>query len=359
MDFISSETKILYNPRLPHPEREAAFLHLPSIDLKGHFWLSTSGSSGHIKWVALSKKAVLTSAKAVNAFLESDESDRWLCSLPSFHVAGLGIQARAYLSGAKIFFQEGWDPLLYTHQLLAHKITLSSLVPAQVFDLVQLKLKPSPTLRGVIVGGARLQPNLYEEARQLGWPLLPSYGMTEASSTIAIAANPNDPTLIVLPHLQAQTTSNGHLQFEGESLFTAYAHLYGALPRFELRPTPFITEDKGELDGLRLKLFGRDTHFIKIGGECVDLLRLERILEECRLNLRFSADAALFPIEDSRLGAVIHLATTSTDPEPLLAAYHKEVYPFEKIRKTHLVPSIPRSPLRKLLLAELKELLTF
>lgn len=355
MDWDSLETTILYNPRLPHYEREAAFKHLPEAGLKEHVWLATSGSTGYIKWVALSKKAILAAAQGANTHINAKASDRWLSCLPSFHIAGLAIQARGYLSAARIFEMESWDPQLYVQLLDLHRITLSSLVPAQVFDLVQKGFQAPQHLRAIIVGGARLQPALYEQARTLGWPLLPSYGMTETGSMIATAANHNDPTFILLPHMQVKATATGHLQIKSPSLFTAYGHLQGEKPRFELRPKPFITEDIGFVDGQRLILEGRDNHFIKIGGESVDLLRLERILEEVKLRLKFTEDAALFPYADPRLGHVIHLATTSTDPDALVANYHELVHPFEKIRGLHYLHLIPRSPIRKLLLRELLE----
>jgi acyl-coenzyme A synthetase/AMP-(fatty) acid ligase len=54
---------------------------------------------------------------------------------------------------------------------------------------------------------------------------------------------------------------------------------------------------------------------------------------------------------DERLGHVIHLATTI---EPTFAdAFNARVHPFERIRAIHRVDEIPRSPLGKLLRAEL------
>ena len=48
------------------------------------------------------KSALLASAEAVNKHLESDKRDTWVNPLPHFHVGGLGILARTYLSGAML-----------------------------------------------------------------------------------------------------------------------------------------------------------------------------------------------------------------------------------------------------------------
>src|SRR2546423_1505125 len=98
---------LLYNPRMPAAQIEAARrVLLSEYPLPGHFWVATSGStaqvSGQLKWIALSREAVLASARAVNAHLGSDSRDRWLHVLPEFHVGGLGIDARAHLSGAQL-----------------------------------------------------------------------------------------------------------------------------------------------------------------------------------------------------------------------------------------------------------------
>jgi acyl-CoA synthetase (AMP-forming)/AMP-acid ligase II len=101
-----------------------------------------------------------------------------------------------------------------------------------------------------------------------------------------------------------------------------------------------------------LRVFGRTADFVKIGGESVDLRRLDGILD----SVRGAVDAAVIAVRDERLGHVIHLAVASpaTDSaEPLVHAFNERVLPFERIRAVHRLDSIPRSPLGKLLRARL------
>ncbi|HET8773411.1 MAG TPA: AMP-binding protein, partial [Thermoanaerobaculia bacterium] len=121
IDWLSADSHVLLNPRMPEEERRR--LESLVVDLPGHVWLSTSGTTGALKLTALSKRALLASAAAVNRHLQSDDRDVWLCVLPTFHVGGLGIYARAFLSGARVV-TSGWEG-----------VTLASLVPAQVSDL--------------------------------------------------------------------------------------------------------------------------------------------------------------------------------------------------------------------------------
>src|SRR6266571_4853844 len=91
------------------PAEERARLERVMPALEGHVFVATSGTTGAMKLVALSKDAVLASARAVNERLEVRPNDVWCRVLPLFHVGGLGIRARAYLSRSRVIEME-WDP---------------------------------------------------------------------------------------------------------------------------------------------------------------------------------------------------------------------------------------------------------
>jgi len=299
---------------------------VPKLD--AHVFVATSGSTGAIKLVALSKQAILASAAAVNERLDVTSRDVWAAVLPPFHVGGLGVYARCHLACARALTMP-WDPRAFA----ASDATIASLVPAQVRDLVAAGLKPSPRLRTILVGGGIF------EMSQTEWPALPSYGMTECCSTIAIEG-------VLLDHIDARQQSDGRLAFRGPSLFTGYATEDGLIdPKID---GWFISEDIGNVDGRTLRVEGRAGDFIKIGGESVDLKRLDRILGELA-----GDGAAIFAAPDERLGHVIHLATVI---EPTFVdVFNEHVHPFERIREVHRVKSIPRSPLGKLLRVELEQ----
>ncbi len=353
IDWLSPDSHVLLNPRMPEDERRR--LESLVVDLPGHVWLSTSGTTGVLKLTALSKNALLASAAAVNRHLQSDAGDVWLCVLPTFHVGGLGIYARAFLSDARVVIS-GWDG-----------VTLASLVPAQVSDLVRDGVEAPPSLRAVVVGGGALSAELYASAHALGWPLLPSYGMTECCSQVATAkpdvgrgfsppppwegglkprlTPTRAPDLLLLDHIEARIESDGRLALRSESLLTGYATENGFIdPKVD---GWFITEDLASLEGRTLHIQGRRGDFVKIGGESVDLSRLDRILADVVSGS--GADAAVFPIPDVRLGHVIALAVASGDPDAIAAAFNARVFPFERARRVVRVPEIPRTPLGKLM----------
>jgi o-succinylbenzoate---CoA ligase len=351
IDFSSSETHLLLNPRLPDEDRRALeHLAEKAPSLSAHVWIATSGTTGSLRLVALSKRALLASADAVNGHLEATERDAWLCVLPTFHVGGLGIFARAGLTRSRVISLP-WDARQFLQTVAAENVTLSSLVPAQVRDLVALGERAPSSIRAIVVGGGAFSLELYAAARTLGWPVLPSYGMTEACSQIA-TANGSSPRLKILPHLTARAEADGRLAFHGSSLLSGYAFYgSGGQPSF-VDPKVggwFTSQDLGVIEGDTLRVTGRAEEVVKIGGETVDLARLDAILE----SVRGEADAAIIAVADARLGHVIHLATTADDAEAVRDAFNERVLPFERIREIRRVPSIPRSPLGKLLRARL------
>jgi O-succinylbenzoic acid--CoA ligase len=327
------------------PSDEQARLRAFAIDLPGHLWLATSGTTGALKLTGLSKQALLASAAAVNRHLQASSRDIWGTVLPEFHVGGLGITARAFLSGTAVV-RMPWS----THAFASNQeMTLASLVPAQVSDLVRSGLDAPRNLRAIIVGGGALSSLLYDAGRALGWPLLPSYGMTETCSQVATATF-GAPELVLLDHVEARTEHDGRLAFRGPSLLTGYATEHGLIdPKSE--DGWFVTEDLGSIEGRTLRVEGRRGDFVKIGGESVDLARLDAILASIA-----GTHAALLAVPDERLGHVIHLAVDAAgNAGDVAQAFNAGVHPFERARAVHSVVEIPRSPLGKLLRRRLAE----
>jgi O-succinylbenzoic acid--CoA ligase len=364
-DWESSRSHILMNSYLPEEERVLLQKALPlSGSFKSHFWLATSGTSGNGSsktWVALGKEALMVSANAVNDHFKIDPKDVWFHALPSFHVGGLGIWCRAYLSGSKVVPLNGrWSASLFVEECKAHKATLSALVPTQLFDLIEENQKAPPSLRAVIIGGAALDNALYRKAQTLGWPIFPSYGLSECSSQVATTPlkSPTEPYLQVLDHVQVKIGSDHAIMLKSPSLLSAYGYVSKESceiidPKIE---GWFRTQDRGELfDGEFLRYLGRESDLVKVSGEFVDLAQLDQILS----NLTQGMDAVLFAKNDERLGSAIHLAVAckkGAKVDALVDAFNCLVLPFERIRGVHYLDAIPRNSLGKILRKQLASL---
>ncbi|UOE99908.1 AMP-binding protein [Bdellovibrio reynosensis] len=376
LDLSSQHNEILLNPRWPKEDFAKLYELANHIqikeNLKAHVWIATSGSTASsvaaTKLVALSKQALVNSATAVNKHLQSNDKDVWTQVLPSFHVGGLGIEIRSQLSGAKVvpaLKDERWDPLHFHQVLEKEKCTLSALVPTQVFDLVSKTLPAPSSLRAVVVGGGVLDQELYRKALVLGWPLLPSYGMTETASQIATAdlnslGHPYFPEVKLLSHAQARTNNEGFIEVSSTSLFTMYAqNTFEGFKSWDPKINGwFTTEDRGQVLGDNLVIEGRAKDYIKIGGEGTNVARLRSILENCIQELfpQNSLNVCILEMDSQRLGQEIHMVSllSATESEKLVQLYSEKVLPFEKVRKIHYVSELPRTELGKIKWEELK-----
>lgn len=357
-------TETLVNPRLPPGDLDQFHRLVERAGpLPAHVWLATSGSGGRLKPVALSKEALLASAAAVNAHLDATGRDVWLSPLPTFHAGGLGIHARAHLNGARVLMLERWSASEYRATAVRERATLSSLVPTQVFDLLRGRLQPPPTLRAVVVGGGALGPELYDRARTLGWPLLPSYGATECASQAATAELDSllwigPPALRVLAHLTLRAAPDGRIEMRGTSLFTGYATPEGlADPKTD---GWWRSEDLGSVERGAVTITGRagGEDVVKVLGESVALAALDQTLQAAMLDLGLPGDAALVAVPDPRAGAALRLAYAGLEPHAagrLAAAYNQRVAPYERVSGLAAVERIPRTALGKVVRRELRE----
>ncbi|KHD89700.1 MAG: O-succinylbenzoate--CoA ligase [Bdellovibrio sp. ArHS] len=376
LDLFSTANEILLNPRLPREDYEALYALAENVQkekqLQGHVWLATSGSTAEsaarTKLVALSKKALLSSAEAVNQHLQSTSNDVWTQVLPHFHVGGLGIEVRAELAGARVVsaLKDGrWDTDHFYKILFQERCTLSALVPTQVYDLVARSLPAPPLIRAIVVGGGAFEVELFKKARALGWPVLPSYGMTETASQIATArlqslTESDFPEMVLLSHAQARKNEDGFLQVQATSLFTCYAQNSAQQARWWDPKVDgwFTTEDRGEVIQGALHIQGRSKDYIKIGGEGTNVAHLRSILENCALSVSpdFPLKMTLLDMPSERLGSEIHIVSllSQEETENIVKIFSEKVLPFEKPRKIHYAKEIPRSDLGKILWAQLR-----
>jgi len=335
-------------------------------ELQGHVLFQTSGSSGNPKWIALSKQALLTSAAAVNRHLDVRPSSHWGLALPSHHVGGFGVAARAFDAGCPLHvFGLRWDPLAFAGWLVNCGITHTSLVPTQVHDLVAAGLRAPATLSAIVVGGGHLDMETGQAARSLGWPVLASYGMTEAASQIATQGLdsleiPYRPSPIpLLPIWQAETSAEQLLRITGPALFSGV--VVGSSNSWVFHPREqewYQTQDRVLLAGQILTPIGRADTLIKVLGELVDPEKIERELLYLSDGMLIPGTYAVIAIPDARAEhALVPVFEKGADPDVIMATLvaHADQSPgFCRLRAPVILEKLPRSPLGKLRRAEIQ-----
>ncbi len=280
VNFDSTDPVVLCHPDFDHLKKDLLQKLLP-YDLKNHFILFSSGTSGgDLKGYALSKEALFQNAQTVNSFFNLNHNDTWGLSLPTYHVGGLSVLCRAYLLENKIIDLRKWDPLTWHEKL--KDVTITSVVPTQLYDLIKLNLKAPENLRFLIVGGDYLSSKLKDRAMELGWPVIRTFGMSEVSSQLASASSPASDELEVLP-IHKVKLQGERLLVNSPSLFTlefTMGEMFKATPLKDLsNPDGFyMTKDRAEISGNIIRPLGRMGEEFKVAGHLVNMNKLRDTL---------------------------------------------------------------------------------
>jgi O-succinylbenzoic acid--CoA ligase len=335
------------------------------VGIQSSVVLATSGSSGGFKFVVLSKSALLNSARAVIEHSGLGRDDMSLAGLSGFHVGGLGIYARAFLSGSEIVEMDsaGWkrDGSDLVRVLEEKSVTLTSMTPTHLHDLVSHKAQCPDALRLVFLGGGRMDAALIEKARELGWPIRVSYGMTEAGSQIATARDDSVDLLPVLPHWETKVDIDGRLAIRGEALFSGYAIREGAQWKFEDARDGggwFVTGDRCELQDGMLRFSGRADDLVKISGELVSLSEVNRLAESVAREMGSDAAAIALPDDRRENELVVVMKACERDASDLLCDLNSQLDGIEAVRRVVFVDQLPRTEIGKLDRVRLEQMAT-
>jgi len=324
---------------------------------------ATSGSCGFPKWVLFRRAALLSSAEAVNRHFEVTSDDRLMVALPLYHVGGFGMAARGYAAGCALRrFPGSWDAPRFAEQLEKHECTLTSLVPTQVHDLVACELKAPSSLRALVVGGSGMNEREGQAARDLGWPLLQSYGMTEAASQVAtdlprnLSRNFRVAPLSILSGWECRVGENGCLQLRGKALFECYLRWENGQMRRNGEKDEdgwFASSDLVELRGTELTMQGRADRRVKILGELVDVQALEAELR----GLLEKGEAHVLPVPDGRRGwrLLPVVEEGSGEAGNFIRMLNQRMPGFARLEPVRVVERLPRTDMGKIDVAALRK----
>ncbi len=263
----------------------------------------TSGSSGDPKAALLSYGNLYFNALGSSENIPFGPGDRWLLSLPLYHVGGLGILFRSLLAGGTVVIPEKGDSL--PSSINGRDVTHISVVTTQLHRLLADpdNLESLRRLKAVLIGGSQISPSLITRSLEAGLSIHTSYGLTEMASQVTTTA-PGEPLSRLLtagrplPYRRVMISSDREILVKGETLFQGYLTSSGLETPFDSNGW-FATGDLGTLDGAGyLTVIGRkDNRFIS-GGENIQPEEVERAL----LEIHLVEEAVVVPVENVEYG---------------------------------------------------------
>ena len=147
--------------------------------------MCSSGSAGSVKIIPLTRRSLLDHARAVCEHLRVTRHDSWLVCLPFYHIGGLAIAFRCWVSGASLVIVQSADAEEINRTLDNGDASLVSVVPTMLERmLTRREGAPFPkSLRAIIVGGGPVPAGLLARCPQA----YATYGLTEAGSMVTCA----------------------------------------------------------------------------------------------------------------------------------------------------------------------------
>ncbi len=324
-------------PREPEPEDIAV-------------GVPTSGSSGSPQAVLLSHRALWAAAQASAANLGWCDDDRWLLSIPVAHVGGLSIVTRCFWGRRPVVLPEalkgGFTAVGFGSEVRRGRVTLASLVPTMMQRLVSDRdfVWPAP-LRAVLLGGAATPPCLREAIVDRGYPVLTTYGLTEAAAQVATQplgtrVSRDGAVGPPLPGVEV-SIRDGRILVRSPSLLTR-TEPTGQTPDAE---GWWDTGDLGEWSASGwLRIRGRRSEMIISGGENVFPAEVEQALSEHPS----VHDVLVTGMPSEEWGEVVGAALVLRDEGRGLAPFVRErLSSFRRPRIAVRVVEIPKGPTGK------------
>jgi O-succinylbenzoic acid--CoA ligase len=278
--------------------------------------IGTSGTTGTPKEIFLSSHALVSSARASNAFVGAKVGDTWSLLLPLTHVAAVNVFVRA--------FELGTIPVdLRNHSGNYPRVNFTAIVPTQLFRALNGDnglLKHLQGAQKVLVGGAALTNAIRNQATAAGINVVTTYGMSETSGGCVY---------------NGQILEGTEVEVRGGSIFVRGSIL--AL-NLDLSDGWFETKDLGEFVDEKLVVIGRSDDVIISGGENLSLNSVESILNENFPDIQCAA----FSVDDPQWGETLHIAVVGEPATDRISSVLEEkVGTFAKPKGIHFVNSLP------------------
>lgn len=318
--------------------------------------LSTSGTTGSPKLVRLSYKNIQSNAESIASYLNLNDSEIAITSMPMSYSYGLSVINSHILAGAKI---------VLTNETIAQKnfwdlfkefsCTSYAGVPYNYFILERLRFERMslPSLRYITQAGGKLAPEkiefFYNISNAKNFKFFVMYGQTEATARISYVPYerlgekigsagipiPAGKIEIMDGDKLLKTGENGEVVYSGPNVMLGYAENREELANGDELEGTLRTGDIGYLDSDGyLFITGRLKRFIKVLGQRINLDEVEKFLEN-----NLSLQVAL-PVSDDE----IYIMIESDNKKVQIKASElvSKTYGFHhSLIKTKCIPKIP------------------
>ena len=265
--------------------------------------LTTSGSTGSAKFVRQSYANIKANAESIVQYLELDETERSITTLPMNYTYGLSIINSHFLVGATLLLTDkGLMQKEFWNFFKEQEATSFGGVPYtyEILDRLRFFRMDLPSLRYSTQAGGKLTPELHkkfaEYAQEKGTRFIVMYGQCEATARMGYLpaekslekcgsmgiAIPGGKFRLIDADGQDVTKPHvtGELVYEGANVTLGYAECGEDLIKGDERSGILQTGDMAQFDeDGYYYIVGRKKRFLKIYGNRVNLDEIDRLIK--------------------------------------------------------------------------------
>ena len=258
--------------------------------------LFTSGTTG-------TPKAVLHNVnRLLSKFLDADKSHTTLCFLMFDHIGGVDTYFYSLFSGGVAVFPSSRDPAHICDLVETHKIEVMPVSPTFLNLMLMSgahRLSDLSSLQIITFGAEKISDSLLARVEQEFSPvrLIQKYGITELGSPSS-RTHPQDSSLIKVSGDRVQVkVVDGILHIKAETAMVGYLNAESPFTEDGWYNTGDAAEEHGEY----IKILGRTSDLINVGGEKVFPAEVEGAI----LELDEVADVVVYGEENPIMGSMV------------------------------------------------------
>lgn len=333
--------------------------------------LTTSGSTGSPKFVRLSEKNVLSNAESIAEYLQIDENERPVTTLPSYYSYGVSVINSHLIKGATLLLTEGTVAQReFWNFMKEQKATSIAGVPYtyEMLKMMRFFRMDLPYLKTMTQAGGKLNKDIVKEyieyAKKTGKKFFVMYGQTEATArmsylpfenamekcaSIGIAIPRGKFSLIdVNGNPIDEPDVDGELVYVGPNVSLGYAERRADLARGDENHGELHTGDVARKDAEGFYyITGRLKRFVKVWGNRCNLDAIEQMVKSITTN------CACAGVDDK----ISVFVTKEGFDEQIIQMLSEKTGLNRKAFEVRTIESIPKSSSGKIQYAELQKML--